>query len=265
MLAPCSLWEGAEEAQKISQPEVIEAIHDSSIPVISAVGHEIDWPISDFVADRRAPTPSAAAEIVTETIFRRRERLDKTLSEASSLIRGKLSEYSSRLERAMHSLTELEKKVLRYRGRVPSVDDLRKLLELRVRNAETRLYYAEDGISELMETRLAANEKRLCGLKEEMRTAAAGKIREGKENILQLRKEASRAMMDCVKENKAMLSSALKEAEALSPLSILSRGYSVTMDRSGRIIRKTSDVKKEDEIITRVMDGEIRSLVKEIV
>ncbi len=254
-----------EDLSCFSEPEVIEAIHDSSIPVISAVGHEIDWPISDFVADRRAPTPSAAAEIVTETIFRRRERLDKTLSEASSLIRGKLSEYSSRLERAMHSLTELEKKVLRYRGRVPSVDDLRKLLELRVRNAETRLYYAEDGIFELMETRLAANEKRLCGLKEEMRTAAAGKIREGKENILQLRKEASRAMMDCVKENKAMLSSALKETEALSPLSILSRGYSVTMDRSGRIIRKTSDVKKEDEIITRVMDGEIRSLVKEIV
>ena len=80
----------AEDLSCFSEPCVIEAIHDSEIPVISAVGHEIDWPISDFVADRRAPTPSAAAELVTETIFRRRERLDNALFSSTAAMKERM-------------------------------------------------------------------------------------------------------------------------------------------------------------------------------
>ena len=90
-----------EDLLCFSDPEVIEAIHNCSIPIISAVGHEIDWPISDFAADRRAPTPSAAAELATETIYRRRERLQSALSGADSAVRARLAEARIRLSDAL--------------------------------------------------------------------------------------------------------------------------------------------------------------------
>ena len=139
-----------EDLSCFSEPEVIEAVHNSEIPVISAVGHEIDWPISDYVADKRAPTPSAAAEIVTETIFRRRERLENALFMMNSLMKEKLSSSFHRLSTALHNASAMENKILKYRSRIPSTEDLRKILILRMQNASSSLAYAEEDIAESM-------------------------------------------------------------------------------------------------------------------
>ena len=252
-----------EDLSCFSEPEVIEAIHSSTIPVISAVGHEIDWPISDFVADRRAPTPSAAAEIVTETIFRRSERIEKARLLSASAMREKLADARERLSRCMHSLSEMEKRLLRYRGRIPSTEDLRRLLLLRMQNAEARLGYAEDNIHDTMEKRIAELASRIKAAADDGRRTETERLRRAQDTAARLQEDARNAVRLKLKERRALLLSLEKETEALSPLSILSRGYSVTTDRKGRILRRAEDAAPGDEITTRLMDGEIRSIVKE--
>ena len=252
-----------EDLSCFSEPEVIEAIHSSTIPVISAVGHEIDWPISDFVADRRAPTPSAAAEIVTETIFRRSERIEKARLLSASAMREKLASARERLSGCMHSLSEMEKRLLRYRGRIPSTEDLRRLLLLRMQNAEARLGYAEDNIHDTMEKRIAAMASRIKTAADDGRRTEAERLRRAQDAAARLHEDARNAVSLKLKERSALLLSLVKETEALSPLSILSRGYSVTTDRNGIILRKAEDAAPGDEITTRLMNGEIHSIVKE--
>ena len=253
----------AEDLSCFSEPAVIEAIHDSSIPIISAVGHEIDWPLSDYAADKRAPTPSAAAELVTETIFRRRERLEKALAFSLSAMNEKISDYAARLEKCRHSFAEFEKKILRLGGRIPSTSDLGRLLQLRVLNAETTLLYTEDGINTLMKKRLEDKEKKLDELLSESRALIENKMNTYSVLLKDFVPEIENRVRIRIKDNSSRLSALLRETEALSPLSILSRGYSVTMNSKGKIIRRAEDAAPGDEIITRMMDGSIKSIVKE--
>lgn len=86
-----------EDLLPFSEECVIEAIHRSRIPVISAVGHEIDWAISDYVADLRAPTPSAAAELVCESSLDQREKVSQLCSAMYDALYVKLNEVKLRL------------------------------------------------------------------------------------------------------------------------------------------------------------------------
>ena len=252
-----------EDLSAFSEPEVIEAIHNSVIPVISAVGHEIDWPISDYVADKRAPTPSAAAEIVTETIFRRRERLEKALSLSSSLLKERLADATMRLRECMHKLSQMENKVIRYRGRIPSTEDLRKLLLLRVQNAETRLAYSQEGIEESLKARLASASISLEKAKKATTENLILKAEKARLQLTSSKKEINHIFEKILKEKEAGLKAVIKENEALSPLAVLSRGYSVTMDGNGKIIRNKKDAVPGSIIRTRLTDGILTSVVKE--
>ena len=252
-----------EDLSAFSEPAVIEAIHNCSIPVISAVGHEIDWPISDLAADRRAPTPSAAAEIATETIYRRRERLSGALLLSSSLIKSRITEAEKRLERAMHGLSELERKMLRYRGRIPSTADLRRILLLRTQNAETRLGYAMEEITSAMESRLRTAEEKLSSLISGSSAAMSSRAADAGTLITALQNEIRSTVGKRVELAKMRVKAAERECEALSPLQILKRGYSVTQRTDGSVVRSASDVKDGEELATRVMDGTIISIVKE--
>jgi exodeoxyribonuclease VII large subunit len=99
-----------EDLLAFSDPEVIRAIHEASVPVLSAVGHEIDWALSDYAADLRAPTPSAAAEIVSIS----REEITTRLSHASFHVREALT---ARLTSLRQRLSVVEERELRYRFR----------------------------------------------------------------------------------------------------------------------------------------------------
>lgn len=250
-----------EDLSCFSEPEVIEAIHNSDIPIISAVGHEIDWPISDYAADRRAPTPSAAAEIATETIFRRRERLENALFVMNSAMKEKITSSSHRLKSAMQNSSLIENRILRYRNRIQSTEDLRKILILRVQNASTALAYAEEDIAECMEEKLEDGKERL---KEAGNLSLECLIRKKDRAASELRiviRDADAAAMRKLEMRRMRLSSVIRENEALSPLLILKRGFTVTEREDGSIVRKASDVKSGDRIKTRTGDGEITSQV----
>ena len=201
----------AEDLSCFSEPCVIEAIHDSEIPVISAVGHEIDWPISDFVADRRAPTPSAAAELVTETIFRRRERLDNALFSSTAAMKERMLQLSSRLRETMHNADVLEKKIIRYRGRIPSTEDLRKILILRMENARTSLAYDEEEIIRSMERKTEERSKRLLDSLKENNVLFKQKMEKAEREITTLQKEMDAAVGSRMRAESLKLASIVKE------------------------------------------------------
>ena len=254
-----------EDLACFSEPEVIEAIHGCGIPVISAVGHEIDWPISDFVADRRAPTPSAAAELVTETAFRRRERMEKAITISGTLMRNRLISAEKRLASAMNAMGAMEKRVLRYSGRIPSTADLRRMLLLRLQNSESRLAFAEDDIGISLKRKAVDAERRLSDYGELVKRLLSDRSDRAARRAEDLGTRSRQNMVDRFRKTESRLTVAMRENEALSPLSILGRGYSVTYMPDGRILRKRSDVKPGDELRTRLADGYAVSAVKEIV
>lgn len=140
-----------EDLLPFSEECVIEAIHESDIPVISAVGHEIDWALSDFVADLRAPTPSAAAELVCESSLDQINRVAQLRSAMYDAIIGRLN--SVRLRIAAFSpasaRAQLDSRLNRVRMRLDAdTSDMRHRMDMRVSTMKSR--------SELLRHKLGA-------------------------------------------------------------------------------------------------------------
>ena len=199
---------------------VARAVAASEIPVISAVGHEIDFTISDFVADLRAPTPSAAAELVVG----RKDAFEEQL-------RGLAADLARTLRQA----------VLGYRARLDTAD---------------RSYVFREPQNMLRQVG-----QRLDAVELRMGHALSGRMRDGRERLgdiaTRIRHGASMRTVLCRKEI-ARLELQLK---ALSPLAVLDRGYSVTTDAAGGVVRKAAAVKAGDRVRTRVADGSFESVV----
>ena len=190
-----------EDLLPFSEECVIEAIHQSQIPVISAVGHEIDWAISDYVADLRAPTPSAAAELVCESSVDQREkvqrlRLDMTDAMLSKVnaVKLRLAAFSPESARA-----QLENRLNRRRMMLDS-------LTVNMQHAVSTLLTQKKSRSELLRHKL----------------------------------------------------------EALSPLAVLQRGYSIVADSNGNVIKTVSRVAPGDGISIILSDGRILADVQEV-
>lgn len=249
-----------EDLSCFSEPEVVEAIHESDIPVVTAIGHEIDWPIADYVADRRAPTPSAAAELVTETAFRRRERLEGLEFRLSSLMASKLAKLERRLTAFSHSL---EAFAIGVKGlRVPDTSELRSLLRMRLVKASAESGYLSQEVSDLMEERLKDAGARLISA-----LSSSSKAMDGKRGSYEERlRIASSSLLPAVEKRILKASGELealqRETEALSPLSILERGYAVARTSDGRVIKGIEDTKEGESIDIRLFHGGIKGRVE---
>ena len=189
-----------EDLWAFNDERVARAIFASDIPVISAVGHEPDVTISDFVADLRAATPSNAAELAVPDQDALRQNLD-SLSEAMAIA------MSRRLNTAREKLDSFANRPV-LRSPLASYESKRKALEL-------------------LQARLVSVQNR---------------------NVAQARQQ---------------FVAQVSKLDAMSPLKVLTRGYAVASDESGRIIRSTGDVRPGDPITVRVSDGYIHANVTE--
>jgi len=235
-----------EDLWAFNTEEVARAIRNSAIPVISAVGHETDFTIADFVSDRRAPTPSAAAELVAARedqicqaldqmaqglsramryrIAKARNRVqEQALSQAFGQVRSNLRDAAARANSADHRLQILVGKELR-EAHLRADPLMRRLApsELRARFAEARARFeaATNNCEALIETGLAEARERL-GL------AAAS-------------------------------------LDALSPLSVLQRGYAVAQHTDGTLLRDAKSVSVGDSIKVRLAQGRLIADITQI-
>src|SRR5580698_1918686 len=220
------------------------AIAASEIPVISAVGDETDFTICDFVADLRAPTPSAAAELVIRSRVEIenqaaavRERLVRAME------RGLLEARHALMERAQHGAFARMMDLIRQRQQ--KLDDL-----------TYRLERGERAMLELMRRRwetLAAAVRHydlrrvLGGIRGELNAGTAA---------------LAAAMRNQLLQNKVRLERMGRALETLSPLAILERGYALVFDGAGELVKDAGMVKAGDEIRARVARGEIAAVVK---
>ncbi|HEX6739238.1 MAG TPA: exodeoxyribonuclease VII large subunit, partial [Vicinamibacteria bacterium] len=228
------LWPFNEEA-------VARALAASRIPTISAVGHETDFTIADFVADLRAPTPSAAAERVVEAKHEIRAQIearDRRLSAALSL---QLARTRTRVQ-ALTSHRVFEAERGRLRRHAQRVDEL-------VLRAETALGRRRERARERTE-RLAQR------LADHPWDRALAERRRWVEGRVQRLGDLARARLEA---GRAALGRAAGTLDGLSPLAVLSRGYALAWDAAGRLLRDAGQVAPGDAVTIRLHEGRVEA------
>jgi exodeoxyribonuclease VII large subunit len=232
------IWEFNEEV-------LARTIYGCDLPIISAVGHEIDFTIADFVADLRAPTPSAAAELVgpsqealLNTLAAKQAallRLAKQAIEVGVLRLNRLKEARGLRDPSM-LVFDRQQKVDQIEGRLLQL--LRWTVEHH-RNHTNRL-------SSLLQAYkpgqvIVRRRAEIAGVQTRLENAAKNQLERARQRLLSL--ERSTAL--------------------LGPQQTLERGYSITRKTTGEIVQRSDDVKIGDEILTRLAEGELRSEVSE--
>lgn len=234
----------AEDLAAFNDEELARAAADSKIPVISAVGHETDFTILDFVADLRAPTPSAAAELV----IRSRQEIEEQVEQLQQRLE-KSMRYS--LLMARQNLTELAQ-----HGAFARMMGLVQRRQQKVDDLQHRLLHAEREVLE----RCRRQFETLAGA---VRHYDARRILAGISKELAAREAAmAAAMRATVLQQRSRLEQLSAQIVALSPLAILERGYALVFDAAGKLIKDAAQLRPGDDISARLARGTLTAAVK---
>jgi exodeoxyribonuclease VII large subunit len=231
-----------EDLWAFNEEVVPRAIFESAVPVVSAVGHEIDFTISDFVADVRAATPSVAAEIITEGVF----SSSQFLSEAGQRIRLLARQ---QMDDKRHELTQTAQRLARVHPRRRLNDWLQRLDD-----AQTSLLRcSKQGVRR---QRLAwqALRDRLA------RVRPSVVLRQKREALVQMERRLHEQVRQQLTSKQIGFAALEDRLRLLGPEQVLARGYSITTDaQSGKVLREASAVKAGQRLKTRLRAGEVFS------
>jgi len=244
---------------------VARAIARSAIPVISAVGHEIDFTISDFTADLRAPTPSAAAELVVG----RKDAVIEKLKQYENLLersmREKLTAARTRLERAADSYVfrEPANVVAHFREQLRILDMRgRHRLQDTLRETRQTVDLAETAMRLRMLDAIRGRRLQLEQLEQRMRQQMRTGLAQGRREIDAAFRNLAHGIQMRLQMTRQDIRRLKMQLRVLNPLAVLQRGYSVTTSATdGSIIQNASAVGAGDRIITRLASGSFESEV----
>ena len=233
------LWAFNEEA-------VARVIFDSQIPVISAIGHETDTTIADFVSDLRAPTPTAAAELAVPSQAELLERVSSYRSQMYRTVSGTVNQQKQVLNRLTTSFP------LAYPERL-----YRPFIE--------RVERATDSLQRESLQHLKRSQERYRTLDLQLKSRVPlQRIRQSETEVAELARRLDYQMNQVLKNRSQQLSSAIRTLDALSPLKIMDRGYSIPYIE-GAVVKSVSQVKTGDRLTIAMQDGTIQSTVNEII
>ncbi|MGA8090330.1 MAG: exodeoxyribonuclease VII large subunit [Terracidiphilus sp.] len=234
-----------EDLSAFNSERVARAIVASSLPIVSAIGHETDFTIADFVADLRAPTPSAAAELITEAQHRVAERVESLADRVERAARFQLLHARQLLDNV--PLARAERRVTAMLHRASQqLDDL----GFRMESSVSEMVRARQRLAaELAADVLHHEPRQMLARMQERLGVGATRLERSLERILRrwgARVEALDARL-----------------RSLSPLAVLERGYALVLDSDGAVIRSVSQVVRGERVKTRLHDGEFSSTVDE--
>lgn len=235
-----------EELWAFNEEIVAESIYDSDIPIISAVGHETDFTIADFVADMRAPTPTGAAELavphlneILERLMNRKNRLTRAIQEKVNFERTHLT----RMERSY---------AFRYPHKMyeQKLEQLDRVTE-RLAKTSTRYFMKKrDDLNQVTDLLRKQHPEQI--------------IKTAKEDLQQHEKILRRTMETIYRQKSQQFVSLAATLSALSPLKIMERGYGLVYTEDETLIKSTKQVSTGDKIAVSIKDGTLECEITEI-
>ncbi|MHC3456609.1 exodeoxyribonuclease VII large subunit, partial [Pediococcus pentosaceus] len=234
-----------EDLWPFNEEVVARAIFASKLPVISSVGHETDTTIADLVADMRAATPTAAAELATPVLTDILEELQKLQLQTIVAFRNILKMRSQQVQHLQQSYIFQEPQRL-YEGYVQNVDILtEKLISLEKQQITTA-----EGSFKTLNSRLLAN-------------TPASRIKMAKQNVEHLRQMTNNNITNRFSKYANDLNSLIGSLDTLSPLKIMSRGYTY-VTRDTKVVKSIEDLSIDDKIQLNFSDGSANAVIKTI-
>jgi exodeoxyribonuclease VII large subunit len=234
-----------EDLWAFNQEEVARAIRASTIPIISAVGHETDFTIADFVADKRAPTPSAAAELVAAREDQICSAIDQMGQNLTRLMRYKLVNSRARVQE--RALSRVFNEV---RGRLRDAHDATSTAQHRLQIEATKTLRIANERTEALNRSLAPAQLR-------------ARLSEARIRYESAYSNCTAAIEKTWEAGGQRLGLAAASLDALSPLAVLQRGYAMAQGEDGRLLRDTANVSVGDAVKIRLAKGSLTAEVTE--
>lgn len=258
-----------EDLWAFNDEKVAAAIFHSRIPIISAVGHETDHCIADYVADVRAPTPSAAAEIVGEETERRLDYLENMRNQIHRIVAHRIQQYRFRIEGILkhplfirpHSLLEM---------RMQKLDNYRNDLDRRMfyfLNLKKRLIEGRQRQALALEptARILNHKHRISDYERAFMHHILRSLRLNKERLERIREQLDRISGDKLRELRRQLFRFEEMLQAIDPKNLLQKGYSILFaEKSSSVIKSVGKLKPGQKARLLLSDGELFITVNEI-
>ena len=233
----------AEDLASFNHEGLARAVADSKIPVIAAIGHETDFTIVDFVADLRAPTPSAAAELV----IRSRQEIEAQAEDSYA-----------RLERALRYRLLMARQELTERAQHGAFARMMDGIHRRQQKLDEQRFRLEKAERQLLERCHRRSESVAAAVRHYDARRRLAAVRQSLESQVANLAAATRTRL---LESRGALDRRTASLEALSPVAILNRGYALVFDAKGRLVKDASRLKAGDEVSARLARGRVRARV----